>query len=117
MTSSRRRRCGQPFLVYRSKTVIDRRGDRVRTVDMDSRPYEVTGVFAPQRSSRAEVPGQQQINVYHVVLDAELPDVDLFSRVHWRDAWWDVVTPPGYHHGTRATRHWSMDIRQRPEAG
>jgi hypothetical protein len=93
---------------------IDNRGHSVRTPDADG-PHEVVAAFIPQRSARAEVPGQQQINVYRMIVDANLTDVDLWSRVEWDGKTWDIVSPPAYHHGiTRHTRHWSIDIRQRP---
>ena len=77
-------------------------------------PHEVRAAFIPQRSARAEVPGQAQINVQRMIVAADLTDVNLWSRVEWAGSKWDVVTPPAYHHGTRRTRHWSIDIRERP---
>ena len=77
-------------------------------------PHEVRAAFIPQRSAKAEVPGQQQINVTRMIVAAELADVTVWSRVEWAGRQWDLVTPPAYHHGTRRTRHWSFDIRERP---
>lgn len=108
------RRRGQPAKVWPQKLVANRRGDEQYVADMDATPYEVTAAFLPLRGSRAEVPGQQQISIYTMVFDADLPGVGLWSRVFWRGAYWDVVAPPTYHHGTRSTRHFSMDIRERP---
>ncbi len=63
----------------------------------------------------AELPGQQQINVTRMIVDPDLPNVNLWSRVLWRGVVWDVVSPPQYHHGaTRHVRHWSLDLRERP---
>ena len=108
------RRRGQSAEIWKSASVLDDRGHSIVMADADG-PHEVNAVFIPQRSARAEVPGQQQINVYRMILDANLTDVDLWSRVDWDGKTWDVVTPPAYHHGvTRHTRHWSIDIRQRP---
>lgn len=106
------RRRGQPARVWKTKKVIDRRGNEVIVAHSDG-PHEVTAAFIPQRSSRAEVPGQQEINVTRMIVAADLEDVNLWSRVEWNGKLWDVVTPPSYHHGTRHTRHWSIDIRQR----
>ena len=111
--SFQRRRRGQAATVYPSKLDTDNRGNHVRVVDMAS-PIEVEAVFIPQRSARAEVPGQAQINVMRMLLNHDLPGVDIWGRVKWRGEEWDIVTPPSYHHGTRHTRHWSMDIRERP---
>ncbi|GGN40172.1 hypothetical protein FHR83_007102 [Actinoplanes campanulatus] len=111
--SFQRRRHGQPATVYQSRTVTDSRGNDVKIVDLDA-PIEVRAVFIPQRSSKAEVPGQAQINVYRMIVRPDLPGVDLWSRVTWNGRDWDVVTPPSHRHGTRRTRHWSIDIRERP---
>jgi hypothetical protein len=111
--SSYQRRRGQSARVWRTRTEIDNRGNEIEVADSDG-PHEVRAAFIPQRSARAEVPGQQQINVVRMIVDADLEGVDLWSRVEWRGRQWDVVTPPAYHHGTRRTRHWSIDLRERP---
>lgn len=110
---SRQRRRGQSARVWRSVLTIDARGNEVRAPN-DLNSHVVRAAFIPQRSAKAEVPGQQQINVVRMIVDADLPEVDLFSRVEWRGEMWDVVVPPQYHHGTRQNRHWSVDLRQRP---
>lgn len=113
--SFQRRKRGQPAVVYPEKEVVDNRGHSSYAPDLDN-PINVTAAFIPQRSSRAEVPGQQQINVTRMLLDSELPNVGLWSRVEWNDKTWDVVSPPAYHHGaTRDVRHWSIDLRERPD--
>ncbi|GAA0967414.1 hypothetical protein GCM10009550_71270 [Actinocorallia libanotica] len=100
-------------MVWKTKVVTDRRGNQVVVADADG-PHKVRAAFVPQRSARAEVPGQQQINITRMIVDADLEDVRLWSRVEAMGTQWDVVTPPAYHHGTRKTRHWSIDIRERP---
>ncbi len=107
------RRRGQKALVWRTKVVTDRRGNQVQMADAEG-PIEVTAVFIPQRSSRAEVPGQQQINVTRMIVDPHIPDLTLWSRVEWQGKQWDIVSPPAFHNGSRHTRHWSIDIRERP---
>ena len=111
MTYQRRR--GIPATVWRSKKDTDSRGNVHKVVDEDS-PHEITVWIYPQRSAKAEVPGQQIINVIRIGLAADLDGVDLYSRVNFMGKTWDVVTPPAYHHGTRHTRHWSIDLRERP---
>jgi hypothetical protein len=112
--SSMQRRRGQPAKVWPTTTVIDSRGNRIVSVDMQAPPIEVRAAFIPQRSARAEVAGQQQINVVTMIVAADLPNVNLWSRVFWLGRYWDVVSPPAYHHGARHTRHWSLDLRERP---
>lgn len=107
------RRRGQPATIWKTRTEVDNRGNKVVVAHNDG-PHQVTAVFIPQRSSKAEVPGQTQINVTRMIVDPDLPDVTLWSRVEWNGSEWDVVTPPAYHHGTRHNRHWSIDIRERP---
>lgn len=111
--SSYQRRRGVPAKVYKTVEHIDSRENKVLVVDMDS-PMDVRCALIPQRSSKAEVPGQQQINITRMIVDSHLPDVTLWSRVEVLGRQWDIVTPPAYHHGTRQTRHWSIDIRERP---
>ncbi|MEU0120634.1 phage head-tail adapter protein [Streptomyces albidoflavus] len=111
--SSLQRRRGVPARIFRTVERIDSRGNKVLVADTEH-PIEVRCALIPQRSSKAEVPGQQQINITRMIVDADLPDVTLWSRVDCLGRHWDVVTPPAYHHGTRKTRHWSIDIRERP---
>ncbi|WP_218839769.1 phage head-tail adapter protein [Streptomyces sp. WZ.A104] len=107
------RRRGQKARVWKTVEVVDQRGNTVHVADPTS-PIDVRAAFIPQRSARAEVPGQQQINVARMIVDAHLQGVSLWSRVEYNGATWDVVSPPAYHHGDRRTRHWSLDIRERP---
>ncbi|WP_394615886.1 hypothetical protein JNUCC0626_40150 [Lentzea sp. JNUCC 0626] len=110
---SHQRKRGQRARVWKAVQAIDRRGNHVTRAQPDG-PHEVRAAFIPQRSSKAEVPGQQQINVTRMIVSADLEDVNLWSRVEWKGRQWDIVSPPQYHHGTRRTRHWSLDIRERP---
>lgn len=107
------RRRGVPVVLYRSKVIQDARGNDVVTVDLEN-PHLTTAAAIPQRSSKAEVPGQQMIDVVRLIVKDDLDGVTLWSRVEYRGQEWDLVTPPAYHHGTRQTRHWSIDIRRRP---
>lgn len=107
------RRRGLPVTLYRSKVIQDSRGNDVIVLDPEN-PHMTTAAAIPQRSSKAEVPGQQMIDVVRLIVKDDLDGVTLWSRVEFQGAQWDLVTPPSYHHGTRRTRHWSIDIRRRP---
>uniref|UniRef100_A0AAU7GYP3 Head closure Hc1 n=1 Tax=Streptomyces phage Kamino TaxID=3158857 RepID=A0AAU7GYP3_9CAUD len=109
---SLQRRRGQKARIWKTELVEDRRGNHVITAT-PSGPHEVRAAFIPQRSAKAEVPGQQQINITRMIVAADLEDVTLWSRVEYAGKQWDVVSPPAYHHGPRKTRHWSLDIRER----
>lgn len=110
---SHQRRRGQLIAVWRTEDVTDNRGN-VTTRATPVNPHMVRAAIIPQRSAKAELPGQQHINVTRILIPADLEDVNLWSRVVWNGEHWDIVTPPAYHHGTRHSRHWSIDIRQRP---
>jgi hypothetical protein len=110
---SRQRRRGQTLVLYRSKTITDNRGNEVKVKD-ELNPWHVKGWTIPERSAKAELPGDQQINVIRVGVDANLEGVDLWSQAEYQGKPWDVVTPPAYHHGTRHVRHWSINLRERP---
>lgn len=108
------RRRGQKAILYPSKQTVNSRGGKLQVPDED-RPIPVKATFIPQRSARAELSGQQQINIYRMLIWEDVPeDVDMWGHVWWRDIYWDMVTPPMFHHGTRHVRHWAIDIRERP---
>lgn len=109
MTLQRRR--GLPARVWRTKVEEDNRGNKVHVLDADG-PHDVTVWTYPQRSAKAEVPGEQQINVTRIGTPV-MEGVDLWSSVEFMGKRWDVVTPPAYHHGTRQVRHYSIQIRER----
>lgn len=102
--------------VYPTKTVTDFRGQSADVPDMDN-PVEVRGWVIPDRSSRAEVPGQQEINVIRIGVPFPLPEgippVDLWSRVEWDGQQWDVAAPPDRRFGTRQVRHQTIALRRR----
>lgn len=111
--SSVQRKRGLLATVWRSEEQTDNRGN-VTQVPVPASPHQVRAAFIPQRSARAEVPGQMEINVIRMIVAHDLEGVDLWSRVEALGKVWDVVTPPSFHVGTRHTRHWSIDLRERP---
>lgn len=115
MVSIQRRR-GHLVTIFPSKTVTDSRSNSLDVVDWDT-PHILRAAVIPQRSAKAEVPGQLAINVVRLICRADIPDVTLQSRVVWDGRHWDIAAPPSLHTGTRATRHWSIDIRERPGGG
>ena len=107
------RRRGLPANVWRVEEQTDARGN-IQLIAVPENPFKVTIWVYPQRSARAEVPGQQRINVVKIGIPGHIQGLDLWTRIEFMDRQWDVVSPPAYHHGTRATRHWSIDVRERP---
>jgi hypothetical protein len=111
--ATHQRRRGIPATLYPIVEKTDRRGNKVLAPDLESPVTTRVWIF-PQRSARAELPGQMEINVVRIGTDYNLGEVGLWSHVDFLGKTWDVVTPPAYHHGTRQVRHWSMDLRERP---
>lgn len=109
------RRRGERVKIYKSKPSTDARGDE--TYAPAGEPLEVRAVVTADRSARAEVPGQMDIDVVKMVTSADLEGVDLWSRAEWGDEWWDIVAPPARRIGTRGTRHWTLTLRRRPDNG
>lgn len=110
------RRRGELIRIYPTVTVTDRRGDTQEQPGEDY--YEVRAWIVPDRSSRAEVPGQQEIDVYRVGIDphTRLENVNLWSRVVWDGDDWDLVSPPAHRRGSRHVRHQTIVIRRRTPA-
>lgn len=111
--STYQRRRGIPATFYPVVKRTDTLGNIHKIADEDN-PLEVKVWIFPQRSAKAEVAGQQHINVTRLGVRADLEGVELWSQIDFMGKKWDVVQPPAYHHGTRHTRHWSIDIRERP---
>ena len=112
MTVQRRR--GRQALIYPVEEIADRRGNRTQ-VPVEP-PLTIRAWAIPERGARAELPGQQQVNIIKIGTKTALAGVNLWSRVQWDGHWWDVVVPPQEHWGTRHTRHWSITLRWRPDS-
>lgn len=108
------RRKGTLIKIWPEHSVTDARGNDSLQPNLQAEPYVMRGAVIPQRSSRAEVPGQVEINVVRIIVDSLPADVGLFARVEMLGAQWDVASPPALHMGNRHTRHSSMDVRKRP---
>lgn len=115
------RQRGLPAKIWRATLQTDNRGNDQKVVDLTADPIPTKAWIFAQRSARAEVPGQQRINVVRIGIDADLTDQpfdpvgDLYGRVEFMGQQWDIVAPPAYHRGSsRHTRHWGLDIRERP---
>lgn len=112
MTVQRRR--GVEIRIWPEHKITDSRGNDALQPDLTAEPYVMRGAAIPQRSSKAEVPGQVEINVVRIIIPVLPDDVGLFSRVEMLGGQWDVAAPPAFHMGSRRTRHWSIDCRKRP---
>jgi hypothetical protein len=106
------RRRGVEVKVYRSVERVDARGNHQLVVDLNN-PVTVRAAAIPQRSARAEVPGQMAIEVVRLIVDVDV-DADLWSRVEYAGGMWDIAAPAAVHNGSRHSRHKSVDIRRRP---
>lgn len=112
MASMQRRR-GQQVVIYPTKEIVDNRGHTVAMADMDH-PVIRKAAVIPQRSSKAELPGQQDIHTVRLILDNAVSGLDSWSRVLYMGEYWDVMVPPQFHAGSRHVRHYTIDVRRRP---
>lgn len=109
-----RRRNATEAIFYPVIKLTDGRGNE-RKVHDPANPLTRMVWQIPQRGAKAEVTGQQTINVIRIGVSTDVPGVALNSRVEFDGKSWDVVSPPAYHAGGgRHTRHYSMDVRERP---
>jgi hypothetical protein len=107
------RRRGEWIEVYRLRESVDRRGNEIIEVDPTS-TTRVRAAVVPERSSRAEVPGQQQINMVKALVALDTPDVHLWGRVKHDGQEWDIAAPPERHKGAAGTGHFTVMLRERP---
>jgi len=115
----RQRRLGLDAIFKPTIVITDRRGDEVRIADEDPSHWIKTKCWMitnTNRTSRAEVPGQLEIDSYKIGIKADIPGIDLWSRVIIDGEEYDVLTPPYRYNGTKQVRHWSLMIRQRPDS-
>jgi len=112
---SLQRRRGIPIVFYPRVLTETARGDNQFAVDMDS-PVTTRGWVSADRSTKAEVPGQQEVDVVKIGVPVGLEDqgLGIGARVYMLGEYWDVVQPPAYRHGTRHVRHLSVTLRRRP---
>ena len=116
MSGSLQRRRGETIRIYKTGEAENRRGDVVRSPTADY--HEVRAAVVADRSARAEVPGQMQIDVVRFLVPHKLENVDLWSRIWWDGRWWDIAAPPALRIGRhRHNRHWTIVARARPDDG
>lgn len=115
--SRQRRRDHGTVEVWHRKIVLDRRGNRIIVADTDKPPIVARAAIVPDRSTRAEVPGQQTVEVYRILVDPDVRDVQLWGLIRWQGRYYDIANPAVLHLGTRRTRHWTAYMRNRPEIG
>lgn len=114
MASLQRRR-GVTVRFHKTATITDLRGNE--TVISTPEYHEVRAAIIPNRSSRAEVPGQMAIDVVDIITTSDLSGVNIWSRVEMDGRWWDCVSPPTVHYGTPSTYHWTVTVRNRADDG
>lgn len=118
MASIQRRR-GEWVEFWHEVTSTDRRGNRQQVTDDPTTPPDirVRAALIPDRSSRAEVPGQLEVEMLTCIVQADLANVGVYSRARARGRWYDIAAPPLLHPGSRHTRHWTVSLRYRPAVG
>lgn len=110
------RRHGHEIVIYPTISTVDNRGTASKAADLAS-PVTTKAWIIPDRSTAAEVPGQQEIDVIKVGIEptTELDnaEIDRYSRVDWDGDDWDVVAPPSKRYGTRHVAHRTLTLRRR----
>lgn len=113
MTYQRKRK-GTTAIFYPVIKRTDNRGNERKMHDEDT-PIVRKVWQIPQRGAKAEVTGQQTINVVRIGVSADVPDLGLNARVEFDGKVWDIVSPPAIRRGGgRHTGHYMMDVRERP---
>lgn len=112
---SMQRRRGREVEFFGTVERTSRRGDTVK-VPSDAAAWVTRCSESAERSSRAELPGQQGIDVITIRVSAAR-DVALFDRARYRNLWWDVVAPPSVRNGSRHVQHQTVLLRRRPDSG
>ena len=115
-SGSLQRRRGPWVEIYTDEQFKDERGDFVQA-PTPKLIYRVRCAVIPNRSARAEVPGQVETNIVDCITTANLDQVSIWSRAKLNGTWWDLVTPPAMHYGPRNIRHWTFSLRERPYNG
>lgn len=100
----------------------DSRGNEVLRPNLNATPIVVPYSGQWDRSSIAELPGQQLIDVR--LIQVEYSDrtkkIAPWSEVELSDtpgARWDIISPPSLRWGTRGVRHLTLEIQRRPDHG
>ena len=118
MTVQRRR--GEEAVIVTAVLEEDNRGNSFERPTLTSPRFKTRVWEYADRSSKAEVPGQMEIDLVKIGLSATNPlasKISTTSRVYWKGHWWDVAAPAAYHPGPRQTRHISLSLRRRPDDG
>lgn len=112
MSSVIQRRTGEWVTLYTARREVSARGAPMLVVDPDS-GVKFRCTEQPERSSRAELPGQLGIEMVRIDIPWETP-ASLWGAAYFRDGWWDVQNPPAVLPGSRHVRHKQIVLRRRP---
>lgn len=90
------------------------RGEKIWTHDYANAQEFRIGLSA-DRTTRAEVRGDVEIEVYNARLPAKLLGLGPGGRILWDGSEWDFAAPPMARlHRTHSVRHYTVQIRRRP---
>lgn len=95
---------------------VDSRGQKQWTYDYDAIEDVRIGISV-DRTSRAELRGDVEIEVYNIRLPAKLAGIGPGGRIIWDGSEWDYSSPPFIRsHRTHSVRHTTVQARRRPFA-
>lgn len=109
------RRRGQKAYLYERIQRTSTRGNITWEPDINGPTQAVRVAESHDRSSQAELVGQQVIEVRQLIIKTHLTNPQVWGMVFFDGQWWDIESPPAYRHGTRHTRHWTVKIARRPD--
>lgn len=103
-----------PITVFPRTQQANRRGEEQWFPNWDA-PVKTRMGITVDRTSRAEVRGNVEIEVYQIRIPASIQGVGPGATILWDDAEWDVVAPPMVRPTrTHSVRHQTVQIRRRP---
>lgn len=110
---SYQRQHGTTVIFYPQKEVVDADGVPTLVADMDNPSAPTKAAILPERGQRAEVPGQQVVNVVRLLVK-RLPGLGPWARVEFRGRSWDIALPPEERLNVpRSSRHIVVECRER----
>lgn len=110
---SYQRKHGAAVIFYPQKLVTDADGVPTLVADMDSPSIPTKAAVIPDRAQRAEVPGQQVVNIVRLLVK-RMPGLGPWARAEFWGRMWDVTVPPEERQNVpRPNRHMVVEVRER----
>ena len=106
---------GIPIVLWAAVSRENKAGEITSVPDWD-RPYHTVASQRSERTARAEVPGEGEIEIIKVTVRPDVSGLNSWGRAWFMGTHWDVSAPPEYRHGTRHVRHLTLTLRSRTDS-